>query len=77
MIIGVLLILAGEAIAFRSFNLAIEAIAFFVINSLYFAAVEEPVLEKRFGEEYRIYKRAVHRWLPRFPRETAPGRSGK
>jgi protein-S-isoprenylcysteine O-methyltransferase Ste14 len=26
---------------------------------------EEPGLERRFGEAYRVYKRAVPRWLPR------------
>jgi protein-S-isoprenylcysteine O-methyltransferase Ste14 len=28
--------------------------------------VEEPGLEKRFGESYLQYKRSVNRWLPRF-----------
>lgn len=27
---------------------------------------EEPHLERRFGEDYRAYKRTVRRWLPRF-----------
>jgi len=26
---------------------------------------EEPGLERRFGEDYRRYKRAVPRWIPR------------
>jgi len=26
---------------------------------------EEPVLERRFGQSYRDYKRSVNRWLPR------------
>jgi protein-S-isoprenylcysteine O-methyltransferase Ste14 len=29
--------------------------------------VEEPGLERRFGESYLAYKRAVRRWLPRPP----------
>jgi protein-S-isoprenylcysteine O-methyltransferase Ste14 len=28
--------------------------------------VEEPGLEKRFGESYREYKRNVPRWIPRW-----------
>jgi protein-S-isoprenylcysteine O-methyltransferase Ste14 len=65
MITGVLAILVGEALAFGSSGLAIWAAAFFVINTTYFVASEEPGLEKRFGEEYRAYKAAVPRWLPR------------
>jgi protein-S-isoprenylcysteine O-methyltransferase Ste14 len=35
---------------------------------------EEPTLARRFGEEYREYRRAVPAWLPRRrPFENAPG----
>jgi protein-S-isoprenylcysteine O-methyltransferase Ste14 len=27
---------------------------------------EEPMLESRFGEDYRVYRRNVPRWIPRF-----------
>jgi protein-S-isoprenylcysteine O-methyltransferase Ste14 len=27
--------------------------------------VEEPGLERRFGDEYRAYRRGVPRWIPR------------
>ena len=65
MISGVSLILAGEAILFRSYNLLAWLIVFLLINHIYFVLVEEPGLAKRFGEEYEIYKRNVPRWLPR------------
>ena len=39
--------------------------AFFLINTVYFMASEEPGLERRFGEDYRRYKAAVPRWRPR------------
>lgn len=65
MISGVSLILAGEAILFRSYYLLIWLIVFFLINHIYFVLVEEPGLAKRFGEEYEIYKQNVPRWLPR------------
>ncbi|MEW5718671.1 MAG: hypothetical protein AB1817_08610 [Chloroflexota bacterium] len=32
---------------------------------MYIPLVEERGLEKRFGEEYRIYKQNVPRWIPR------------
>lgn len=65
MISGVSLILAGEAILFRSYNLLAWLIVFLLINHIYFVLVEEPGLAKRFGGEYEIYKQNVPRWLPR------------
>ena len=60
-----LLLLAAEALAPRSRALAGWLPAFFLGNALYFPLVEEPGLERRFGEEYRRYKAHVPRWLPR------------
>lgn len=65
MITAVLAVLAGEAVLFGSVPLLIWLGAFFAINSVYFRAAEEPGLERRFGEEYRAYRRNVPRWLPR------------
>lgn len=65
MISGVFGILLGEALVFASAGLLVWAAAFLVINTAYFAAVEEPGLEARFGEPYRAYKRSTPRWLPR------------
>lgn len=65
MILGVLLVLLGEALSLRSRNILIWAGAFFVINTIYFIVYEEPNLEERFGDEYREYKKHVSRWLPR------------
>jgi protein-S-isoprenylcysteine O-methyltransferase Ste14 len=65
MITGVFFILLGEAGFFNSENILIWAGLFFIINTIYFIAKEEPDLEKRFGEEYRIYKEHVPRWIPR------------
>jgi protein-S-isoprenylcysteine O-methyltransferase Ste14 len=65
MITAVLAVLAGEAAALGSVGLAIWAAAFVAVNHLYFLAVEEPGLERRFGDEFRAYRASVPRWIPR------------
>ena len=65
MITGVGAILAGEALFFRSWGIAIELAIFAVLNSLYFPLVEEPGLRRRFGAAYEEYCARVPRWLPR------------
>ena len=64
MITGVFFILVGEAVFFNSVDILRWAGLFFIINTIYFVVKEEPDLEKRFGEEYRIYKKNVPRWIP-------------
>jgi protein-S-isoprenylcysteine O-methyltransferase Ste14 len=66
MIIGVLIVLIGESISFLSLNILIWALIFFIINNIYFLFYEEPDLEKRFGNDYKEYKKNVPRWIPRF-----------
>jgi protein-S-isoprenylcysteine O-methyltransferase Ste14 len=66
MILSVITVEAGEAIAFLSPILGSLALLFFVINTIYFIYSEEPGLEKRFGAEYLEYKKNVPRWFPRF-----------
>jgi protein-S-isoprenylcysteine O-methyltransferase Ste14 len=65
MISGVLLIIVGESLVFRSIPLAEWAAAFAVINMIYIPLLEEPQLKSRFGEEYQQYKRNVRRLVPR------------
>ena len=65
MITGVVLMLVGEALFFRSGAIGTWAAAFVVINHLYFILSEEPGLERRFGDGYREYRRSVPRWVPR------------
>jgi len=65
MIMGVLTVLIGESVAILSSGIAEWALLFFIINNIYFVLYEEPVLEKRFGDEYLEYKRNVPRWMPR------------
>jgi protein-S-isoprenylcysteine O-methyltransferase Ste14 len=65
MITSVLAVLLGEAALFGSQGLLTWAALFLGINWVYFVLHEEPGLERRFGEEYRVYRRNVPRWIPR------------
>ncbi|HMI56200.1 MAG TPA: isoprenylcysteine carboxylmethyltransferase family protein [Gemmatimonadaceae bacterium] len=65
MISGVVTMLVGEALFHGSRALGAWAATFLVFNQLYFLLFEEPGLERRFGEDYRRYKSAVPRWIPR------------
>ena len=65
MITGVATLLVGEAVFFGSLWLLAWAALFAIVNQINFIVAEEPQLERRFGDEYRAYKRNVPRWLPR------------
>ena len=65
MLLGVFLVLGGEALLFTSYPLAIYLIIFIIISALYFPLSEEKGLEKRFGQEYITYKSNVPRFIPR------------
>ena len=66
MISSVLVMLAAESLLFGSWYIAGWAVVFFGGNAIYFARVEEPALERRFGEVYRLYRANVPRWVPRW-----------
>ena len=65
MISGVMFVLLGEAVFFGSVSLLIWFACFVAVNAIWMPLVEEPGLVRRFGEEYRAYRRAVPRWIPR------------
>ena len=65
MISGVLFVLVGEALVLRSARLGWWAALFAALNATYIPLVEEPQLERRFGEAYREYRRHVRRFVPR------------
>ncbi len=73
MITGVILLISGEALLLRSAPLAWWAGGFFLINAVYIPLLEEPGLERRFGQPYRAYRRSVPRWIPRATPWTPPG----
>jgi protein-S-isoprenylcysteine O-methyltransferase Ste14 len=74
MISAVVLLLIGQALFWGSQATGLWALIVVVINHLYFLALEEPGLEARFGESYRLYKANVPRWIPRL--KPWPGQEG-
>lgn len=79
MITGVLCVLLGEVALLGSLPLLFWFALFFLANALYIPLAEEPGLERRFGEEYLLYRRSVPRWIPRLtpwnPDSEGPGRT--
>jgi len=65
MISGVLFVLLGEALIFRSPWLLAWWGGFFLANAIYLPRFEESGLEQRFGAAYVRYRREVPRWVPR------------
>jgi|SRR5947209_2704077 len=73
MISGVLCVLCGETLLIGSIPLLGWFGTFFLINLIYIPLLEEPGLEERFGEPYRVYNQNVPRWIPRLKPWDAPG----
>jgi protein-S-isoprenylcysteine O-methyltransferase Ste14 len=58
-------ILLGEGLLLGSPWILVYFAGFVVVNGIYIPLVEEPGLLRRFGDDYRAYRRAVPRWIPR------------
>ena len=65
MISGVVFVLFGEALVLLSRPHLWWALTFLALNAIYIPLLEEPMLERRFGESYREYRRHVRRFVPR------------
>ena len=63
MYIAVLLLLGGWAVGFRSWGLAIYAVAVVFAFHLRVVFYEEPWLARTHGERWTIYKAHVPRWI--------------
>ena len=72
MLVGVTLVLLGEAVAFGSPGIAAYAVVFFTVTNVLMLTVEEPSLRRRFGEEYESYRVRVPRWVPRLRHAALP-----
>ena len=65
MFIGAFLALLGFGMFLLSVSVLILAIVAILLAHCFVVLVEEPGLERRFGESYRCYKKSVSRWLPK------------
>ncbi len=65
MIIGVIVILAGQSLLLNSAYVALWMLGFAILNNLYFHQFEEAELERKFGNDYSDYSYHVRRWIPR------------
>jgi protein-S-isoprenylcysteine O-methyltransferase Ste14 len=63
MYVGVLLMLIGEALFFRSTSLAIYSACIFALFNTFIIFFEEPRLKKDFSEDYAKYCNQVGRWI--------------
>lgn len=64
MALGLLSMAIAEALWLHSPSLGAYALLLTVLLNLHLIYIEEPGLEKRFGEDYRAYRATVPRWLP-------------
>jgi protein-S-isoprenylcysteine O-methyltransferase Ste14 len=64
MYVGALLLLAGAGLWLRSTGILILTALAGALAHTFVVRVEEPGLERRFGESYSAYRRRVNRWLP-------------
>lgn len=63
MYVGVMAMLMAEAMFFGHGPLWIYVALVFVAFNIFIVAIEEPRLEKDFGEVYKAYCKKVRRWL--------------
>jgi protein-S-isoprenylcysteine O-methyltransferase Ste14 len=69
MYLGALLILLAETVLFRSPWILLYAAALWLALHTFAVLIEEPQLERRFGDTFRDYKARTPRWLPGPPRK--------
>jgi len=68
MYIGAMMIILGAGLLLMSLSIVILTGLFWLCAHLFVWLYEEPVLTKRFGEDYCRYEATVRRWVPRFLR---------
>ncbi len=70
MYVGVLLVLIGEVLLFRSITLLWYALIWLGVVHFNILLYEEPYLKHRFGESFDEYRKKVRRWIPRRPSQS-------
>ena len=66
MYVGVLAILAGEALLYSDLRLFLLLLAMTVLFNIFILGYEERTLGRQFGEAYADYCAAVPRWIPKW-----------
>ena len=74
--VGFMAVLIGQALLFGSAGLVEYAVVAWAVGAAAVRCYEEPVLTRKFGDEYRAYRRAVPAWIPRM-RPWTPRGSGE
>lgn len=64
MYVGVLLVLLGEALFFRSRDFLVYVLIWFAFVNVAVLVYEEPNLRRKFGHSYERYRSSVRRWIP-------------
>ncbi len=64
MYVGILTILAGEALLYRDLQLLFYLLGMTVLFNIIIFGYEERVLRRQFGEAYARYCETVPRWIP-------------
>jgi protein-S-isoprenylcysteine O-methyltransferase Ste14 len=64
MYVGVLTVICGWSILFRSVNVLLYALVVAIAFNIFIRIYEEPHLRNIFGREYDEYCRTVARWFP-------------
>jgi protein-S-isoprenylcysteine O-methyltransferase Ste14 len=65
MYLAVAALIFGQALLLGQAGLLLYAAAFCVTVAAFVHTYEEPLLARRFGEQYEAYRRAVPAWRPR------------
>jgi protein-S-isoprenylcysteine O-methyltransferase Ste14 len=65
MYLAVIAAILGQAMIFGSISLLLYALTVWAIMATFVRWYEEPLLQNRYGEEYRLYRHGVRAWVPR------------
>ena len=64
--VGLVTIVFGEALILGDDRLVVYAAILWLFFHFWVLVIEEPTLERSFGDEFANFKANVPRWLPRF-----------
>ncbi len=71
MYVGVLMVLVGWSVLYRTQNLLIYSLVVATVFHLFVVIYEEPHLRRVFGDAYTAYQSKVGRWIPRRPQDAS------